>query len=221
MDALRSSRLAAAAGIIGVGVALVGQLLVLDAPAIDKPAAEIRAWAVDNRGLALTASYLLVLGFTVQLGFWVGVWRRLRRREGGDGLLATTGFAGVLLLTALLVAAFAFSTEVAFRGSGLSDDTARVLNDLVFISANLSDIATALALGALSWVTVRYGGFPRWLGWAGLALAALHLFAGAAFAHEGFFSPQGIGIYLAPILFYIWVVAASVVLWRNPEVAAS
>ncbi len=214
---LRGGRLAAAAGIAGVVLALAGQVLVLDAPTIEKPPAEIRAWAVDNRGMALTAVYLLVVGFTVQLAFWVGVWQRLRRFEGGDGQIAVTGFAGAVLLTALLVAAFGFSAEAAYRGSGMSDEAGRMLNDLVFISANLSDIATALALAAFGLVIVRDGGLPSWLGWAGLALAALHLVAGAAFAHEGLLSPQGIGIFVAPILFYTWVVVASVIIWRTPD----
>ena len=214
-------RLVAAAGIIGVLLLIVGQGMVLGAPTIDKPSPEIRAWAVDHRSQALAATYLLVAGFTVQLIFWVGVWQHLRNRERGGGLLSTVGLAGIIFLTAVGAAGFAFSSELGFRASDLSDDAARMLNDLTFVTVNLSDIATALALGAFSFVIVRDKPFAVWLGWFGLVTALLHLVAGGAFAHKGFFSPQGIGIYVTPILFYVWVVAASVLIWRSPDSTSS
>lgn len=214
MDTQMERRLTAAAGIVSVVILLVGQSLVLNAPTIDKPPAEIRAWAVDHRAMMLTAMYLLVFGFSVALVFWAGTWRELRAKEGGSGLLSNTGLAAVVLLTALLAAGFAFSAELGFRGAGLTDDSARMLNDLTLVSLNLSNIATAVALTAFAVVIIRSGAFAPWLGWLGLVAAAVHLVGGASFAHSGFLSPQGIGLYVAPLLYYAWVVAASVLTWR-------
>jgi Domain of unknown function (DUF4386) len=215
VDTQWERRLAAVSGVLGVVVLLVAQGLVLNGPSIEKPPAEIRAWAADHRTLFLTAVYLFAAGITLQLVFWVGVWQRLRRVGQTNSLLPTAGLAGVFLLSALLVSAFTFTAELAFRAAQLTDDTARALNDLTLVAVNLSDAATALALGAFGVAIVRDKAFVSWLGWFGLVAAAVHLVAGGAFAHEGFLSPQGIGIYVAPVLFYAWVVAASVLIWRS------
>ena len=217
MNTQSDRRLIAAAGILGVLILLAAQGMVWNAPTIEKPPAGIRAWARDHRSLALVAGYLLVAGFAVQLVFWVGVWQQLRSGERGGGLLNNAGLAGIIFLTAVGAVAFAFAGELAFRGSQLSDDAARMLNDLTFLTVAVADIATALAVGAFSIVIVRDKPLPIWLGWFGLATALLHLVAGGAFAREGFFSPQGIGIYVTPILYYVWVVAASVLIWRTSD----
>lgn len=217
---MSEQRIFAAAGIGGAVLLLIGQLLVINAPTIDSPAAEIRTWAMDHRTEALTAIYLLTLGFAVQLIFWAGLWRRLRSAEGVERLMANAGLAAAVALTAIIVSGFVFTAMLDFRASQISDEMARSLNDLTFVSVNVSGIVTALTMVPFG-LAIRLGGrLPRWIGWFAFAVAALHLIAGASFAHSGLFSPQGIGVYVAPPLYYAWIVAASVILLRGAEVPA-
>ena len=208
-------RLTALAGILGVILLVVGQALVLDAPTIDSSASEIRTWSADNSSLVFTAVFLLAVGFTIQLVLWVGLRESLRGSIPGTGLLSAAGLFGAALVTAVGLAGFASSAVLAFDASRIGDDSARVLNDLAFISVNLSSIATALALGAFAAAILRGRAMPAWLGWAAGVTAVVHLVAGGAFARSGVFSPQRIGIYLAPVLYYLWVAAASILLLRG------
>ena len=208
-------RLTALAGILGVILLVAGQVLVLDAPTIDSSASEIRTWAADNSSLLFTAVFLLAAGFTIQLVFWVGFRQSLRGSIPGTGLLSAAGLFGAALVTAVGLAGFASSAVLAFDASRIGDDSARLLNDLTFISVNLSSIATALALGAFAAAILRGRAMPAWLGWSAAVIAVVHLVAGGAFARSGVFSPQGIGIYLAPVLYYLWVAAASILLLRG------
>lgn len=210
-------KVAAATGWISVGMLLVGQALVINAPTIDDSPAKIRAWAGDHQAMFLVAIYLLSAGFALQLIFWSGLWRRLRPGAAGGGAIGTAALAGVVMLSTLVIGGFAFAAELAFRASSLSDETARMLNDLTFVATNLSDIATALALGGFGTVILVDRLLARWLGWLAIIVAAVHLVAAGAFAHSGFFSPQGIGIFVAPPLFYLWVVLGGLALWRTDD----
>ncbi len=213
-------RVAMAAGIAGVLLLLIGQALVLNAPAIDKPASEIRSWAVDHRTQALVACYLLTLGLSVQILFWAGLWRELRISSRGETLLADAGLAALVFLTAVLIAGFGFIAVLAFRAAGMSDEAARTLNDSSFVSLNLSSIATAVTMTLFAGAILRSGVLPTWTAWLALLTAAVHLVAGGAFAHSGLLSPEGIGVYVAPILYDIWIVVVSVVLLRGAGITA-
>ncbi len=216
---MSEQRIVAVAGIGGAVLLLIGQIVVINAPTIDSPAAEIRAWAIDHRAEGLTAIYLLVLGFAVQLIFWAGLWRELRNGEAVEHLMANSGLIAAVVLTAVLAGGFVLTAMLDFRASQLSDEMAKSLNDLTFVSVNLSGIVTALTLAPFAMAILLGGRLPAWMGWFGLAVAAVHLIAGGSFAHAGFFSPQGIGVYVAPPLYYAWIIAASVILLRRSEVA--
>jgi hypothetical protein len=62
---------------------------------------------------------------------------------------------------------------------------------------------------------LRTAAFPRWTAWLALLVAALHLIGGVSFAASGAFSPSGIGVFVAPPFFFLWILAVSVVLWRR------
>ncbi|HEV8194224.1 MAG TPA: hypothetical protein VGP82_22470 [Ktedonobacterales bacterium] len=53
-----------------------------------------------------------------------------------------------------------------------------------------------------------------------LLVAALHVIAAVSVAPSGLLSP-GIGVYLAPPAFYVWILAVSVVLLRTRANAAA
>jgi hypothetical protein len=213
-DERKINRLIAVVGLFSVLVLVVGQSLVLSAPTIEKPGTEVQAWLSDHRTQSLTAGYLLGLGFAINLVFLAGVRDRLRKAEGGTGLVSNAGFAGAVSLVTLLLVAFAFAAEAAYRADSASADTTRTLNDLTFITLSFSDLATAVAIGAYSLVMIRTGAFSVWLGWLGVLTAVVHVVAAAAFANSGFFSPQGVGIYVAPPLYYAWTLLACILLLR-------
>ena len=78
----------ATAGGIGVLIAVIAQGMVTGAPAMDKSPAEIQAWYVDHRTLALVAVYLVAFGLTLHLTLIAVLRDRLRGAEGGAATLS-------------------------------------------------------------------------------------------------------------------------------------
>ena len=114
----------------------------------------------------------------------------------------TAGGAMMLLLTG------GQSTGATTDSELLTPDTATVFWRLahgVFLAAEL---ALAVFLGALGILALRGVLLPRWLGWFGLAVAIVLLIPPIGWAALLFLLP-------------LWLIVASVVLWRRPASAPS
>ena len=57
--------------------------------------------------------------------------------------------------------------------------------------------------------------FPAAIRYGGVLVVLVHLVSGGAYASHGLLSPSGIGIYVAPVMYYLWIAAVSLVLWRE------
>ena len=56
---------------------------------------------------------------------------------------------------------------------------------------------------------------PRWVAWFAGVVALVHLVSAAAYAQSGMLSPSILPGLVAPLLYYVWVVVVSVILWRR------
>jgi hypothetical protein len=171
-------------------------------PAGPADGGEIAEFYRNNRVLILVAATLHGLGGVFFLWF-VAALRSTLEAGGSPRWLATAmlvgGTAGGALMLALTGGQ---STGATTDSELLTPDTAIVFWRLahgIFIAAEL---ALAVFLGALSIIALRRLVLPRWLGWFGLVVTILLLIPPIGWAALLFLLP-------------IWLIVASVVLWRG------
>jgi hypothetical protein len=161
----------------------------------------------DDRVAILVAATLHGLGGFVFLWF-VATLRSLLEATGSPRWLATAMLVGGTAGGALMLALTGGQSTGATTDSELiTPDTAIVFWRLahgIFVAAEL---ALAVFLGALSILALRRVVLPRWLGWFGLVVTILLLIPPIGWAALLFLLP-------------IWLILASVVLWRRPAAPA-
>ncbi len=211
MSQVSWGKLAAVAGVLFVVLFVAGVLMSFNSPAPDADDAEQVEWWSDsgNQTLVIVGGYLLTLAGLAFLAFSTGIRSHLRALPGGEPL-GTAAFAASLVFVAMvLAAAMAFGQvagAVKFGGTPLpAPDFLRMFPQfgagLLLLAGGLS---ASFAIAATSWAILRTGAFERWLGWLGFVCAAILLLA-------VFFIPM--------VALLVWVVAASVLLWRRPLTA--
>ena len=188
------------------GILWVAGVLLLEGagnPAGPAGGEEIAQFYRDDRTLILIASTLHALGGLLFLWF-VASLRSVLDAGGGTTWLATAllvgGTAGGALMLALTGGQ---STGATTDANLLTPDVAIVFWRLahgIFIAAEL---ALALFLAAASILALRGVLLPRWLGWFGIVVAVILLIPPIGWAALLF-------------LFPLWLVLASVILWRRP-----
>jgi hypothetical protein len=160
--------------------------------------------AADIAQPATTATwvgaYAELIGCVVFLCFAVWACARL-----GDGLWSTLGVAAATAYTAVTVASLGLMDAISYRaGHGLGVGLARTLvtvNEALYVT---TWFLLALFLAAAAVLAVTAG--RRILGWTAAAIAAATAVAPLAFDGPG----QAAGM-----LFFIWVIGASIALARG------
>lgn len=202
-----------AGGIAGV-VWVVAVFLLEGAgnPAEPDGGAEIVEFYRDERTMILIAATLHGLGGFLFLWFVASLRAVLGALTAPGWLTAATvigGTAGGALMLSMMGGQSAGATTDAEL---LSPDTAIVFWRLAHIFFVGAEIALAVFVGALAVLALRSVALTRWLGWFGLVVTVLLLIPPIGWAALLFLLP-------------LWLVAASVVLWRSEtqgrEVAAT
>jgi hypothetical protein len=198
----RLERFAPLAGAIFTVVFAVGFLTSGDTPDTGAPGEEVISHYHDN-GSVLVGIIALLVG-AVLFMFFAGVLRgALVSSPRAPEWLATVVFGGAVIY-ALSLAVFAMSQIMLLDASDLGQpQVAQALN--IFDNDNFFPAVLGLTtmLLATGWHVLRSGVLPRWLGWVAIVLGVLAL-AG----------PAGI---LAFLVFPLWVLAASVLLFRRAD----
>ncbi|HKH23768.1 MAG TPA: hypothetical protein VKA88_09095 [Solirubrobacterales bacterium] len=199
------------AGILAAVTFIVGLGMAADSPDSDDSDAQILSWYADHghRVEVIIGAFVLAFCGLFLLWFASGLRQWLRLAEGPEGRLANVALGGGVLLVALLwvgaAALAAIPAGVSFGGSpDLSNaDLARFLPSVGFGSILIFAMFGAIALiDATSVVIMRTDALPRWLGWLGFVCGVVLLF--------------GV-VFLPVIALPIWLIAASIVLYRRPE----
>jgi hypothetical protein len=202
------------AGVLAAVTFVVGLLFASDSPDTSDPDAKVLAWYADHghRVGILVGGFLLAFCGLFFLWFAAGLRQRLRAAEGPGGRLSTVAFGGAVVFVAMLgagaAALAAIPAEQSF-GSGPAlhtADLARFLPSAGFGAILVFGAFGAIALiDATSIVILRTGILPRWLAWLGFVAAVVLLF----------------GVVFVPMIALpIWLVAASIVLFRLPSIEA-
>jgi hypothetical protein len=159
-----------------------------------------------NRNMEITAFFLILASGLFYLWF-LGVLRsRLRVREGepgtGSALVLASGSvsAALFIVSSYLFSAPAWATSQ--DDFTLDPDTYRLISDMGYgVWVGAQSVAIVLVLAA-SYVVLRTGTFPKWVGWIGFLVALLLVFA---FAFIPFF------------VFLGWIVLLSLLMIWQPE----
>jgi hypothetical protein len=171
---------------------------------------EILSYYADsgNRNKEITAFFLILAAGLFYLWFLAVLRSRLRLREGEPGTASALVLASGCVSAALFfVSAYLFSAPAWATSQDdftLDPDTYRLITDMgygVWVGAQFVAIIAVLSA---SYVALRTGAFPRWVGWIGFPVALLLLFA---FAFIPFF------------VFLGWITLISVLMAWRPEPA--
>ena len=203
----RLERLALLAG--GLAAVLwVVSLVVLEGagnPADPDAGGEIAQFYRDERTTILIAATLHVLGGFLFLWF-VAALRPVLDAARSPTWLTTAMLVGGTAGGAMMLAMTGgHSTGATTDKELVTADTAIVFWRLAHGFFIAAEIALAVFVAALSILALRRLVLPRWLGWFGIVLTVLLLIP-----------PIGWAALL--LLLPIWLIAASVVLWRRPTV---
>jgi hypothetical protein len=216
--ASRSTRAAGIAGLLGVGLPVLG-LLVLPIwkfPGTHTSATGITAFAVQHQTSLRVVMVLNSAGVGLWLIFGAGVWLWLRQVDGPDGLRSACFALGLVGFVTLLLAGFVAMFIISYRAPEFSD--VRLLYDLTFGLLSMSGIPTAIALGCYSAVAFRNPALPRSTAWLAAVAAAAHVVLLFSFiVPSGFFSLEGGTITVIPGLLFTWIVATSVAMLAVPK----
>jgi hypothetical protein len=197
--------LAPLTGVAFVVLAVLAFVISGETPDSNDSPQKVLSFYQDNDTEQIWASAVLAWS-TVFLLFFVGILRSLlHAAEGGIARLSAVAFGGgiVLAIGILSFAGFTFGLADA-ADDGLTPQAAQALNvlntDFFFpVAAGLGTLMIATGI-----VSIRSRALPAWLGWAALVIGIV------AVTPLGFF---------AFLVFGIWTLVTSVILWRAPTTA--
>ena len=176
-------------------------------PPFDGPAKDWLAYAHATRSANFVAAPLITVALFAFLLFAVSLSAKLRQRVEGPNVPATL----VLLMAGLVVGLIMAATGVSLAGSFREADLDAALASLLYGLDNGLFVTTWLAIGGLLAAAgvggLTSGTLPGWLSWPAPFIGALFLVAASLPLTALWFAPY--------VLFYVWVVAASVVLIRT------
>ena len=214
----RHARYGAATGILFVVFVIVGFLVTPKPPAADASAAEVFEYVSDKQD-TLHAVQLIFAAAGFFFIWFIGTLRHsLAAAEGGDGRLANTAFGGGLIAVATLMVGLRRWRRPR-RSTRLENgpELTHALIDASLLIPAVGAPAAAVFFAANGLSILRSGYLPSWLGWLGLVTAVFNLIGiSAVYTDNGVFAADGVlGFFIGFLLFLIWNLAASIVLYRK------
>jgi hypothetical protein len=185
----RAERLAPLSAFLVTGFAVAAFTLTGDTPSTDDSAREVVDFYTDNKDEVFISSALASLAGVSLVWFAASLRTHIRRREGEPGRVATLPLAAALLIA---VGITIFSGIEASAADAVDDIPASAMQALNALDNNMFFTLAAgslLMFASLAVAILRYGVFPKWLGWVSVILAI------ASVTPAGFFAFLLSGIY--------------------------
>jgi hypothetical protein len=189
-------------------------IFIVEIPGGDDSAQEVLDFYADsgNRTSVVISAYLYVLAAFSLILFANRLHYVIRNAEGGNPLFATGALAGgiaaavCLIVAAMAFAAIAAGIEFADEPPPTSAELPRAINSmgygLMLVGMMFMAILMILSTTVASF---RYGLFPGWFNWLSILTAIALIFA---------------VIFLPGIMLFVWLVAASILLWQRQPASA-
>src|SRR3954451_7588294 len=198
---------------------LIASFVVIPAspPALNDPAADIKAFYVDHASGFQANAYLTGLAAFFFLWFLGGLRAALARAEGPAGRVSgiVTGAGALALALALFgtVANDVLATRIAAEADQY---VIRALYDAQAIAGALAAFPLAALTGATAVVARRTSLLPAAVTWLGFLLVPAWLLAGCGvFVESGDLSPTGAVALVVLLAWMAWVLAVSASLLRT------
>src|SRR5262245_16274435 len=192
-------------GVVAIVLFIIAFAVGGDTPDADDTAAQAVQFYKDHDSDQIWAAALLTWA-SVFLVFFAGALRSaLRRTEGDTGGLSTVSFAGAVIMAIgfALFAGIGFTLgDVADKLDASAVQALNALNSDLFLPLAMG---TGLFMLSTGIAIVRGGALPGWFGWIAVVIGI------AALTPGGFF---------ALLLTGIWILIASVLLYRRTPAAA-
>jgi hypothetical protein len=213
----RHERYAAATGILFVILVVIGFAITPNPPAADAAPAEVLGYVSDHAN-ALHAVQLIFAAAGFMFIWFLGSLRSsLGAAEGGQGRLATTAYGAGLIAVATLMVGFALQASATLHPATNDPDLTRALIDASLLVPAVGAPAAVVFFVANGLSILRSGYLSTWLGNMAFVAAFFNaLGIGAVYTDHGVFAADGVfGFFLGFLLFLVWVLAASIGLYKK------
>jgi hypothetical protein len=192
-------------GILFVALAVLAFIITGETPGTEDSPQEILDFYKDNDSESIWSAVLLGWGAVAFLFFNGALRASLRAAEGAPGWLSAVAFGGGLVFAAGALSFAGFSFALGDTADDLTPEAAQALNALNSDFFFLVAAGTATLLIATAIISIRSRMLPAWLAWIALLLGIVSV------------TPLG---FFAFLLFLVWTVIVSVLLWRSAAAAA-
>jgi hypothetical protein len=209
-----SGRLAALAGAVSFVLILISASMLSNSPSAADSGQKIFSYLALHHGRLQLGAVLAALAMATALVWAAGLFRALRRAEGGTPGLALAAFGGGVLTAASMVTWALIEGTMATRFHDLGPAGARVFWTMFLLNVGAILVGLLVVIGATAIVALRARLFPRWFAVASTVLALVSV-AGACTVG---YTTTGIQIVagVAIILDGVWILMVSIYLWRDP-----
>jgi hypothetical protein len=212
MSTRRVAQLGAGSGIAYVGLALAGTSIAGggNSPPESASPQRLAHYLVSHpTGTPQwTGAFLELLALLALIVFGAYLFTALRQHDR-DGFLPVLALGAGVATAAVKLGSFGPAFAAHYRAKELSPQLVAALLDINSVGFALDMALTGLLLAAAGGAALQTGVLPRWLAWAGIAIAVL-LVGTVPLAVTTGFGP-------AFLLGLLWTVAASVSLLRRAE----
>ena len=202
----------ARAGAVFVVLTVVAAFIAGTPPKLSDSPTKIVNFFKDNQDALKIGSYLNGLGGVFFLWFLGSLFGRLRRAEGGAGRLSGVALTGGVIALAVVFVASGINVRGDPPGDGRTGFFR--LSTLLF---GYAAFALAVFTAGVSVVLWSQKVLPKWMGYAGEAIAVLWLVGAASVSTEN--DTIGVIGFIAFLAWAVWILLLSVMLYRTPETA--
>ena len=209
----------AASGYLVVLFGVAGAAFERGSPPANAPVDQLMTFVAIYRRELLAQSVLFVLSAGTYLWFYGALRTVLQRTEGGTGRLSAIAFGAGIVSVALQMVFQGTQVAVAITARDAMEPSVVALSAaLMWALSVIAYVPLAVMLGAVSAVSLRYGAFPRWLGWFSALTAIAHLVMALGLAAErGPLAPGGALTYLLYALLLVWLLTITTLMVRRPR----
>jgi hypothetical protein len=219
MDKARWDKLAAAGGIVGVVLFVVGAVVYGSPPTVDDDAATVAEFFSDNRDAVLWTTF--IQGLAVLAFLWFAAALVTTMRDAGESRLAAAAYGSFLLTFAVGGLAAVTRAALAYSVADEGPDFVLPLYHLTVVFEVFTNLLFAGMLAAVGAATLRTGMFPRWWGWVSGLIALWSIIGATAWARDGFWSPTGEVVFVNIVVFLGWMLVTSILLTRRSGAATA
>src|SRR5262249_6405924 len=212
-----SVRLAAPGGASFCALFLLFAVLTSGTPTATSSRQDVFNYLSGHHGRLQVAATLLGLAMLAALLLVSGLFRALRKAEGGTAAFAVAALGGGVLAAASTVAGALIMGTTAVRIADIGPASARLWWTMYLLSIDASLFGLLLLIGATAILSLESRLFPRWFALASVDLALVSI-VGAftmGYATTGIQATAGIAV----ILDSVWILLVSFFLWRDPKMA--